>query len=220
MSPGEQASGGRDAPDASRKLAAQAFVSLDGVMQAPGGPDEDPDSGFRHGGWSMTYWDDAMDRAMGVYLSQPYELLLGRKTYDIFAAYWPSHPEVEPAASSLNRATKYVASRTRKKLDWENATLLRGDAVAAVQELKRRPGPPIRVLGSSALLQTLLEHDLVDEVELWVFPVVLGGGKRLFDSGAIPTAWRLVRSQASGTGVLMQLYERAGEIAYGKATGT
>jgi dihydrofolate reductase len=211
------------APDSegeSRTLAAQTFVSLDGVMQAPGGPGEDVDAGFRHGGWSMTYWDDVMEREMGRFMAQPHELLLGRKTYDIFAAYWPNHPEVEPGASVLNRATKYVASRTRKKLEWENANLLQGDVVAAVRELKRRPGPPIRVLGSSDLLQTLLRHDLVDEVDLWVFPVVLGGGKRLFDNGAIPTAWKLTRSQASGTGVLMHHYERAGDIAYGTAPGT
>jgi dihydrofolate reductase len=168
----------------------------------------------------MTYWDDAMDRAMGESMSQPHELLLGRKTYDIFAAYWPTHRDVEPGASSLNQATKYVASRTRKKVDWENSNLLQGDVVAAVKELKRRPGLPIHVLGSSNLLQTLLKHDLVDELELWVFPVVLGSGKRLFDDGTIPTAWKLTRSQASGTGVMMQHYIRAGEIKYGKPPGT
>jgi dihydrofolate reductase len=220
MAINKNASGATDSADESRKLVAQIFATIDGVMQAPGGPDEDRDTDFRHGGWSMTYWDEAIDRTMGEFVSQPYELLLGRKTYDSFAAYWPNHPEVEPAASSLNRATKYVASRTKKTLDWENAHLLQGDAVAAVKELKRRAGPPIHVVGSSNLLQTLLRHDLVDELELWIFPVVLGTGKRLFHDGAIPTAWKLTRSLASGTGVLMQHFERAGDIAYGRAPGT
>lgn len=206
------------APDG-RRIVAQTFVSMDGVMQAPGGPEEDQSTGFRHGGWSMTYWDDAMGRAMGEFLSHPHELLLGRKTYDIFAAYWPNHRE-QPGASSLNGATKHVASRSGKKLDWENSQLVRGDVVAAVQELKQRPGPPLHVLGSANLLQTLLRNDLVDELELWVFPVVLGSGKRLFDQGAIPTAWHLTRSQTSGTGVLMEHLERAGAVAYGRAPGT
>jgi dihydrofolate reductase len=153
-------SGATGAADESRKLVAQIFATI----------------------------DEAMDRTIGEFMSQPYELLLGRKTYDIFAAYWPNHPEVEPAASSLNRATKYVASRTTTTLDWENAHLLQGDAAAAVKELKRRAGPPIHVVGSSHLLQTLLKHDLVDELELRVFPIVLGSGKRLFDDGTIPTA--------------------------------
>lgn len=201
-----------------RRLVAQTFVSIDGVMQAPGGPEEDPETGFRHGGWSMTYWDDTMERAMGEFMAQPAEVLLGRKTYDIFAAFWPHHRD--QMGSSLNQVTKYVASRTSRKLDWENSKLLQGDVVAAIKELKWHPGLPLHVVGSANLLQTLLKHDLVDELDLWVFPVVIGSGKRLFHDGAIPTAWKLTRSQASGTGVLMQHYVRAGDIVYGRPPGT
>jgi len=198
-----------------RKLLVQAFVSMDGVMQAPGGPDEDRQGGFQHGGWSMTYWDDKMGQIMGKMQVEPHDLLLGRRTYDIFAAYWPKHRD-EPGASALNGATKHVASRTPKKLDWENSNLLRGDIPTAVAELKRRPGPSIHVLGSSNLIQTLLKHDLVDGLNLWIFPVVLGSGKRLFHDGAIPTAWRLTDSQVSTTGVTIQHYERARNIRYGQ----
>ena len=200
-----------------RKLVVQTFLSLDGVMQAPGGPEEDPESGFRHGGWSMTYWDEVMGRVMSEYLAEPADVVLGRKTYDIFADYWPKHRD--QLGSELNAATKYVASRTLKRLDWENSRLLDGDVAAAIQDLKRRPGLPLHVVGSANLVQTLLQHDLVDELDLWVFPVVIGSGKRLFDNGAIPTAWKLTRTQSSGTGVLMQHYERAGEIAYGRPPG-
>ncbi len=202
-----------------RKLVADAFVSMDGVMQAPGGPDEDRDRGFAHGGWTNAYWDEFMGQAMGEQMARPHELLLGRKTYDIFADFWPKHRD-EPGAASLNDATKYVASRTRKKVDWEHSTLLRGDVPAAVRELKRQPGPPIHVLGSPNLLQTLLKNDLVDELELWVFPVALGSGKRLFDEGTQPTAWKLTRSQTSSTGVTIQHYERAGDVRYGTPPGT
>jgi dihydrofolate reductase len=201
-----------------RKVVAQTFLSLDGVMQAPGGPEEDRDGGFRHGGWSMTYWDDKMGQIMGQGMAQPRDLLLGRKTYDIFAGYWPKHGD-EPGASSLNNATKYVASRTRKQLDWENSHLLKGDVPTAVADLKRQPGPTLNVLGSSNLLQTLLKHDLVDALDLWIFPVVLGSGKRLFHDGAIPAAWNLTSSQTSSTGVMINHYERAGDIKYGQPPG-
>lgn len=197
---------------------AQTFVSMDGVMQAPGGPEEDRDTGFRHGGWSVAYWDDTMERMIREFMSQPAEVLLGRKTYDSFASFWPKHPD--QTGSSLNQATKHVASRTKKKLGWENSKLLQGDVVAAVKKLKRQPGLPLHVVGSANLLQTLLKNDLVDELDLWVFPVVIGAGKRLFHDGAIPTAWKLISSQASGTGVLIQHYERAGDIAYGRLPGT
>ncbi len=197
-----------------RKLVIQAFVSLDGVMQAPGGPEEDRDGGFQHGGWSMTYWDDKMGQIMGERMAEPHDLLLGRKTYDIFAAYWPKHRD-QPGASALNGSTKYVASREPKKLDWENSRLLQGEIPAAVANLKRQPGPPIHILGSSNFIQTLLEHDLADELDLWTFPVVLGSGKRLFHGGAIPTAWKLTDSQVSTTGVTIQHYERAGNVKYG-----
>lgn len=204
---------------APRRIVAQIFLSMDGVMQAPGGQEEDRDDGFLHGGWSMTYWDESMGRAMGEFMAEPHDLLLGRRTYDLFAAFWPQHTE-QPEAASLNRTRKYVASRTKKAFDWENSSALPVDAITAVRELKKGAGPSFHVLGSAELLQSLLKHDLIDELELWVFPVVLGGGKRLFGSGTIPTAWKLTRSQSSGTGVLMQHYERAGAIKYGRPPGT
>jgi dihydrofolate reductase len=207
---------GGSTPD-SRKLVAQTFVSMDGVMQAPGGPEEDRDADFRYGGWSLTYWDDVMGRAIGEFTSQPADVLLGRKTYDIFASFWPNHRD--QTGSTLNQATKYVASHTKKTLDWENSKLLEGDVVAAIRELKRQPGLPLHVVGSANLLQTLLKNDLVDELDLWVFPVVIGTGKRLFHDGAIPTAWKLISSQTSGTGVVIQHYERAGDIAFVQRPG-
>ncbi len=219
MTEGEGAPHGSEKTADLRRLEAQVFVSMDGVLQGPGGPDEDRDGGFRHGGWAMTHWDDSMGRAMGEFASRPHELLLGRRTYDLFAAYWPNHREA-PVAASLNGAVKHVASRTKRSLAWENSKLLPGDLVPAVLELKRRPGPRLRVLGSANLLQTLLGHDLVDELYLWVFPVVIGTGKRLFQDGTRPTAWKLTRSMSSGTGVLLQNYERAGEITYGHPPGT
>lgn len=202
----------------SRKLVAQTFASMDGVMQAPGGMEGDLDSGFDLAGWSMAYWDESMGRVMAEFTSQPADVVLGRRTYDFFASYWPKHRD--QVGSSLNQATKYVASRTKRKLDWENAKPLEGDVVTAIRELKREPGLPLHVVGSANLLQTLLRNDLVDELELWVFPVVLGNGKRLFQDGAIPTAWKLVRSQTSDSGVLMLHYERAGEIAHGQTPET
>lgn len=210
----------RTAPGpATRKIVAQVFVSMDGVMQAPGGQEEDRDDGFLHGGWSMTYWDDSMARVMADFMARPHDLLLGRRTYEVFADFWPKHTE-RPEASSLNRTRKLVASRSKKEFEWENSSALPGDPVVAVQELKRGTGREFHVLGSATFLQSLLKRDLIDELELWVFPVVIGSGKRLFGSGAIPTAWRLTRSQTSGTGVLMHHYERAGEIKYGRPPGT
>jgi dihydrofolate reductase len=194
-----------------RTIVAQTFLSLDGVMQAPGAQDEDRAGNFRLGGWSMSYWDDTMGKVMGAQMADMETLLLGRKTYDIFAGYWPKHRE-EMGAAPLNNARKYVASRTRKKLAWENSELLKGDVVTAVANLKQAPGKPIQVLGSSNLLQTLLKHDLVDRLDVWSFPVVLGSGKRLFGSGAIPGAWKLTESQVSTTGVTIHRYERAGEM--------
>ncbi len=201
-----------------RRVVAQTFVSLDGVMQAPGGPEEDQDGWFRHGGWSMNYWDDAMGRLMEEFVSQPHEILLGRRTYEIFAAYWPLHRD-GPVGASLNQSPKHVASRTLKTLEWENSRLLPGDVVAAVRDLKQRPGPPLHVLGSANLLQTLWKQDLVDELDLWVFPVVLGSGKRVFHDGAIPSAWNLTSSQATSTGVMILHYDRAGDITYGGPPG-
>jgi dihydrofolate reductase len=196
-----------------RKLVVSTFLTLDGVMQAPGGPEEDPTGGFTHGGWSVNYWDDAMGQQMGKSMGRPFDLLLGRKTYEIFAAHWP-HTD-EPGAEQLNNATKYVASKTLDKVEWSNSTLLEGDVAEEVARLKSEDGPEIQVHGSGDLIQTLLKHDLVDEFRLLIFPLVLGSGKRLFEDGAIPAGLKLVDSSTSATGVFMATYERAGEIEYG-----
>lgn len=197
-----------------RKLIVSTFLSLDGVMQAPGGPEEDPTGGFELGGWSVNYWDDMMGQHMTAAMSTPFDLLLGRKTYDIFAAHWPRSDE-QPVAGILNNATKYVASSTLKEVEWQNSQLLDGDAAKAVAGLKQTDGPEIQVHGSGDLIQTLLGNDLVDEFRLWVFPLILGKGKRLFSDGAIPAGLKLVDSKTSTTGVIIGTFVRAGEIAPG-----
>ncbi len=197
-----------------RKLTVNTFVSLDGVMQSPGGPEEDPTGGFRHGGWNVTYWDDVMGQAMGKLFAEPYELLLGRKTYEIFAAHWP-YVTGDPVADALNSMTKYVASRTLAEVTWSGSVLLQGDAAQAVAALKQQDGPNLNVQGSSNLLQTLLAHDLVDDFSVWTFPVLLGRGKRLFADGTQPAGLRLTESQTSTTGVVITRYERAGEVPVG-----
>lgn len=197
-----------------RRLIVSTFLTLDGVMQAPGGPGEDDDGGFAHGGWSVTFWDDQMAKVMGDAMSVPFDLLLGRRTYDIFAGYWPNAPE-EAGAKPLNDATKYVASRGHPTLAWERSVLLEGDVVEAVANLKQTDGPELQVHGSGDLIQTLMAHGLVDEYRLWTFPVVLGSGKRLFAGGTIPGALRLVDSTVSTTGVLIGTYRPAGELVTG-----
>jgi dihydrofolate reductase len=191
-----------------RTLAINTFMSLDGVMQSPGGPDEDPTGGFEHGGWGVNYFDDEM---MGqVAESGPYELLLGRGTYEIFAAHWPY--DEGPIADQLNSTRKHVASTTLEQVEWSNSTLIPGDVAEYVATLKRQDGPEIQVHGSPGLIQTLLEHDLVDEFRIWIFPVVIGSGKRLFGDGTIPAGLKLVDSKASKTGVTINTYTRAGAI--------
>lgn len=197
-----------------RKLSVNTFLTLDGVMQAPGGPEEDPSGGFTHGGWSANYWDDAMGQKMDAYMGKPFDLLLGRKTYEIFAAHWPYAPD-DPASRALNKATKYVASRTLTRVDWQNSHLLKGDVATAVTELKQGGGPEIQVHGSANLLQTLLAHELIDELNIWTFPLVLGAGKRLFADGTVPGALRLQDLTTSSTGVTIATYEPADEINYG-----
>jgi dihydrofolate reductase len=197
-----------------RKLAVSTFLSLDGVMQAPGGPEEDPTGGFTLGGWSVNYWDDAMAEHINKAFGQQFDLLLGRKTYEIFAAHWP-HVTDDPVADPLNRATKYVASTTLDRAEWNNSTLLAGDVGEAVAGLKDETGPEIQVHGSSNLIQTLMRHDLVDEYRLWIFPALLASGKRLFSDGTIPGNLTLADSMTSSTGVIIATYERAGEIEPG-----
>jgi dihydrofolate reductase len=196
-----------------RKLVAVTQVTLDGVMQAPGGPEEDPTGGFKYGGWSAPHFDEVLGQAAGEAFEKSFELLLGRKTYEIFAAHWPY--DEGPIADRLNSATKHVASRTLKSLDWSNSTLLEGEVHAAVPALKQQDGPELQVLGSSELLQTLLEHGLVDEFRLWIFPVVLGRGKRLFGGESVPAGLELVDSTVSTTGVIAATYRRAGDVQTG-----
>jgi dihydrofolate reductase len=195
-----------------RTLAVNTFVSLDGVMQAPGGPHEDPTGGFQQGGWAVSYFDgEMMSRISG---GEPYELLLGRGTYEIFAAHWPY--DEGPIADHLNSTRKHVASTTLDRVEWNNSTLIGGDVAEYVEALKGEPGAEIQVHGSPGLIQTLLEHDLVDEFRLWIFPVVAGTGKRLFGDGTIPGALKLVDSFVSETGVTINTYARAGEIQIGE----
>jgi dihydrofolate reductase len=195
-----------------RKLAVNAFVSLDGVMQALGAPEEDPTGGFTEGGWSVNYWDDEMMGWMAE--ADPYELLLGRGTYEIFAAHWPYVTD-GPIAERLNGTRKHVVSTTLEQLEWNNSTLITGNVAEYVTTLKSQDGPDIQVQGSPGLIQTLLEHDLTDEFRIWIFPVVLGTGKRLFGDGTRPAALKLVQSKVSKTGVTVDTYERAGAIDRG-----
>ena len=196
-----------------RKLIASTFVSLDGVMQAPGGPEEDPTGGFPFGGWTFNYWTEVMD--MKGLDGKDRELVLGRRTYEIFEAYWPYQAADNPIAQTLNAARKHVASRTLKKLHWNNSTLLQGDVIAAVAALKSEAGQDLQIIGSGNLIQTLQAASLIDEYNVWTFPIVLGRGKRLFEAGAKAGALRLVASQASTTGVVMSTYVPAGEVPLG-----
>jgi dihydrofolate reductase len=197
-----------------RKLIVSTFLTLDGVMQAPGGPGEDDDGGFTHGGWSVNYWDDMMGQVMGDATSTPFAMVLGRKSYDILAAYWPDAPE-EAGGKVFNDATKYVASRSHPTLEWSNSVLIEGDAAEGLAALKEEDGPELQVHGSANLIQSLLRNNLVDEYRLWIFPVVIGSGKRLFSEGTIPYGLRLVDSKVSTTGVMIGTYEPAGEIVTG-----
>jgi len=199
-----------------RKLVVLSFITLDGVMQAPGGPEEDPTGDFKNGGWVGGYFDDFLGKVMVGQMSKPFDLLLGRKTYEIFAAYWPYvKTSGDPIAAGINKAKKYVASKTLTKLDWSNSDLIRVDVADEVKKLKKQDGPEIQVHGSSNLIQTLLAHDLVDELWLKIFPITLGKGKRLFAEGTIPVGFKLLESVISPGGVIVASYERAGEVRTG-----
>jgi dihydrofolate reductase len=191
-----------------RILAVNTFMSLDGVTQAPGGPDEDPTGGFRHGGWAVNYFDEEMMGQMAN--AEPYELLLGRGTYEIFAAHWPYTDG--PIADHHNRTRKHVASTTLQQADWNNSRLIAGDVAEYVTKLKIQDGPEIQVHGSPGLIQTLLKHDLIDEYRMWIFPVMIGTGKRFFGDGTIPAGLKLVDSKISTTGVTINTYQRADDI--------
>jgi len=196
-----------------RRLIVTEFLSIDNVLQAPGGDGEDDSGGFTMGGWSVNYWDDTMAETMETWMSQPFDLLLGRKTYDLFAAHWPNAPAEEGRA--INDATKYVASRSHRDLPWGPSVLIEGDAAQGVAALKDGDGPELQVHGSGDLIQTLTRHQLVDEYRLWVFPLVIGTGKRLFAQGSIPAGLTLVDTRVSTTGVIIGTYVPAGEIATG-----
>jgi dihydrofolate reductase len=198
-----------------RKVVVLSFVSLDGVMQAPGGPEEDTSGGFQYGGWTAPYADEFSGTIMGKQMSVPFDLLLGRKTYDIFAAYWPKQDLTGQFAGPFNEATKYVVSASSPKLDWEKSVLIDGDVVAKLKELKQQDGPMLQVHGSSNLIQTLLKNDLVDELWLKIFPVTLGKGKRLFAEGTIPAAFELTESNTSPSGVILANFKRSGEVKTG-----
>jgi dihydrofolate reductase len=212
-----------------RRLTVNTFLTLDGVMQAPGGPEEDPTGGFAWGGWSVDYWDDMMGEVMTGLMAAPFDLLLGRKTYEIFAAHWPYAGDdpaptaddgpldatAQSAVKKMNDATKHVASRTLTRLDWRGSRLIEGDVVAAAKRLKQEDGPEIQVHGSGGLLQTLIPAGLIDEFRLWVFPVVVGRGKRLFGDGTVPAGLTLADSRASTTGVVISTYRPAGAFRTG-----
>ena len=203
-----------------RRLIASTFASLDGIMQAPGGPEEDPTGGFTLGGWSFAYWDDGMDASASGFDGNDRELVLGRRTYQIFEAYWPYQADDHLVAKTLNAAKKHVASRTLTRLGWNNSTLLHGDVVAAIIALKAQPGPDLQLIGSGNLIQTLQAASLIDEYNVWTFPVVLGRGKRLFSETAKPSALRLVRSRVSSIGVVMSTYVPSGDIQPGSFAST
>jgi dihydrofolate reductase len=197
-----------------RRLIVTTFLTLDGVMQAPGGPEEDESGRFTHGGWSVNYFDERVQEFMAETMAPRFDLLLGRKTYDIFAGFWPHAPE-EAGGKPLNDATKYVASRGQPKLEWAKSVLIDGDVADGVAALKREDGPELQVHGSGNLIQTLLRHNLVDRFRLLVFPVVIGTGKRLFSEGTIPAGLKLIDSTASASGVVMGTYQPAGELVTG-----
>ena len=200
-----------------RKLVVGTFLTLDGVMQAPGGPNEDREGGFRHGGWLVPYFDERFAEVMTEWTKRAGAFLLGRKTYEIFAASWPKSTDpADEIATALKTRPKFVASRTLDKLNWNNSRLLRGDIAEEVAKLKAQEGGEIQVHGSSDLLQTLLKHNLIDTLRIWQFPVVIGAGKRLFGEGTIPGSFRLVDAQQTNTGAVLHVYERAGGVKYGE----
>ena len=192
-----------------RKIIVLSFITLDGVMQAPGGPAEDTSGNFTLGGWTVPYFDEYLGNIMGEQLCKPFDLLLGRKTFEIFASYWPQHE------SPINEATKYVASNTLTEHDWKKTVFLKGNVADEIKKIKQQDGPDLQVHGSGELIQTLLKHDMVDEFWLKIFPVTLGTGKRLFGAGTIPAAYTLIESSSSPSGVIIATYKRAGEVKTG-----
>lgn len=199
-----------------RKVIILSFITMDGVMQAPGAPTEDTSGDFKYGGWTVPYFDESLGSVMTEQMSGPFDLLLGRKTYDIFASYWPNHNDADnPIASGINKARKYVASRSPLKFGWENSVQLGSDVAREIEKLKSEDGPELQVHGSGNFIQTLLKHDLADEFWLKINPLTLGPGKRLFAEGSIPAAFRLTKSSVTPAGVIVADYERGGEVKTG-----
>ncbi|NII26650.1 dihydrofolate reductase family protein [Pseudoflavitalea sp. X16] len=197
-----------------KKIIVSTFISMDGVLHAPGGPEEDRSHQFKWGGWVFPYWDDLMDNAMGKIMSKPFDLLLGRRTYEIFAAHWP-YQENDPIGDTFNRIQKYVVATTPVDLSWQNSTLIKGDVVAELKKLKAQDGPDLLVHGSSRLVQTLLSHHLIDELHPWTFPLTLGNGKKLFEEGTQALEWKLTDSKISTTGVIIASYVPDGKVKTG-----
>lgn len=198
-----------------RRVTIATFISLDGVMQAPGGPEEDPTGGFKFGGWGALHWDSAMEEFMGKAMASDYDLLLGRKTYDIFAAHWPYAGPDDPIGQKFDAITKYVATSSTEPLTWQNSVSLGADGAAAVARLKQENGRDLLIQGSSDFVQDLLKADLIDEITLIIYPVVLGKGKRLFGEGAMPGTFTMTSSQVSSTGVVIATYQRNGDVQTG-----
>jgi dihydrofolate reductase len=198
-----------------RKIVTTTFITLDGVMQAPGGPEEDTSNGFKYGGWSANYWDGLMGDIMTGFMNIPFELLLGRRTYDIFAAYWPHTDQDSAVAKPFNATKKYVVSHNMQELSWANSELISGDVVPAIKKLKNESGPDLWVHGSGKLIQTLLENHLIDRMHIWTFPVSVGEGKRLFAEGTQADGLKLLDSKTSTTGVVIATYEPAGQLETG-----
>lgn len=197
-----------------RKLAVLTFMSLDGVMQAPGGPEEDPTGGFKYGGWVFPFFDDVLGKEIDKQMNHPFDLLLGRKTYEIFAAYWP-YMKDDPIALKFNSAKKFVVSTTLGNTDWANSVIISNNVANEIKKLKETNGPQLQVYGSGNLIQTLLKHDLVDELWLKIFPITLGKGKHLFVDGTLPVGFKLFESMVSPSGVIIASYVRAGEVMTG-----
>jgi dihydrofolate reductase len=198
-----------------RKIVTTTFVTLDGVVQAPGGPAEDTTGGFAFGGWSANYWDEMMGTVMGGFMGVPFELLLGRRTYDIFAAFWPHTKDDPVVAEKFNATKKYVVSHKPVELSWQNSTCITGDVVSQIKKMKGEDGPDLWVHGSSNLIQTLLKHHLIDRMHLWIYPVTVGDGKRLFAEGTQAEGLKLVDSKSSTTGVIIATYEPVGALKTG-----
>lgn len=198
-----------------RKIITATFITMDGVMQAPGGPEEDSSENFAHGGWQAYLGDDMTEKAIAKYFIEPFELLLGRITYDIFASYWPNHPEIENVAKPFNSTKKHVVSHAQIELPWNNSELVTGDVAEEIKKLKEKDGPDLFVWGSGNLIQTLLKHDLIDKMHILTYPVTIGSGKKLFAKGTKPQAFKVTDSAISSTGVIIATYEPAGDLKTG-----